>query len=238
MSVQPIGEDFVPYASANSVVLVIKQYRNRGLPEPLTSAGLEQIGAAPSMAHFALRALVFLGLIDESGHIKEEFTRLRRAASDDYPSILAEIIKKAYLSVFNVVDPAVDDARRIDDAFRAYEPAKQRKKMVALFMGLCEEAAILPSGTAKRRNTPGSTSRPRRGRQTPPQSAPTPEAPPPQAPPPPTPEGLHSALVGLIADLPTKGPKWSTVERNRWLAAFENNLNYAYPVENQEERGE
>ena len=232
--VRPVGEGYAPYASANSVVRIIQQYRSHGLPDPLAAVGLEQIGMPPSMASFALRALVFLGLIDEGGNIMAEFASIRRATTEEYPSVLAETIRKAYLHVFSVVDPAVHDATRVDDAFRIYEPAKQRRKMVALFMGLCEEAGLVSSGTAKRRNTSASTSRSKRERHNGHS-----ETPPPPPPPPPPALGLHPALAGLIADLPNKGPTWSTIERDRWLRAFENNLSYAYPAEDDEqERGE
>ena len=167
MVIKALSEHFAPYASANSVIKVIQQYRNHGLPDPLTQTGLEQIGQAPSMASFTLRSLVFLGLMDEGGNFTADFTRIRRANTDEYPGELGEILRKAYLQVFAVTNPAVHDATKIVDAFRPFEPAKQRDKMVGLFMGLCEEAGIVPVGTAKRRKTTTNTSRSRRPAATP-----------------------------------------------------------------------
>ena len=179
MVIQTLSENFAPYASVNSVLKVIQQYRDQGLSEPLTQTGLEQIGLPPSMASFTLRSLVFLGLMDEGGNITADFTRIRRASTDEYPSVLGEILRKAYLQVFAVSNPAVHDATKIVDAFRPFEPAKQRNKMVVLFMGLCEEAGIVPVGTAKRRKTTTNTSRSRRPAATPePPSVPEPISPP------------------------------------------------------------
>ena len=62
MVIKPLADEFAPYASANSVIKVIQQYRSHGLPDPLTQTGLEQIGLPPSMASFTLRSLVFLAL--------------------------------------------------------------------------------------------------------------------------------------------------------------------------------
>ena len=162
MVIKALADDFVPYASANSVIQVIKQYRDRGLQEPLTQTGLEQIGAPTSMASFTLRTLAFLGLMDEGGYFTTDFRRIRQANTTEYPAVLEEIIRKAYVRVFNIVDPAKQDVTSIVDAFRIFEPSKQRDKMVALFMGLCEEANIVPAGKAKRRNTTAGTSGPRR----------------------------------------------------------------------------
>ena len=77
--VKPLADDFAPYASANSVIKVVQQYRNHGLPDPLTQSGLEQIGLPSSMASFTLRSIVFLGLMDEGGNFTADFTRIRRA---------------------------------------------------------------------------------------------------------------------------------------------------------------
>ena len=228
MLVRATEEHFAPYSSASAVLGVIRQLRNRGLPDPLTTTALEAVGVPPSMTAFTLKALVFLGLIDESGNITAAFTRIRRATTEEYPGALAEVVRGAYLKVFTVVDPAIDGEVRITDAFREFEPAKQRDKMVRLFLGLCEEAGIVPKGTVGQRkiSTPG----PRQRREA------LPEVPddkgskalPP--PPPPPDKQLHAGVAGLIADLPSRGTRWEKVERDRWLAAFTNSLDYAYPA--------
>ena len=195
MVIKPLADEFAPYASANSVIKVIQQYRSHGLPDPLTQTGLEQIGLPPSMASFTLRSLVFLGLMDEGGNFTADFTRIRRATTEEYPTVLGDIVRKAYLRVFTVADPAVHDATRIEDAFRVFEPAKQRDKMVALFIGLCEEAGIVPTGTAKRRNT--TTSRPRRSAV--PQVGDQSKSPEVQSPPPLTPSNTQQEVVELAS---------------------------------------
>ncbi|MBI2867451.1 MAG: DUF5343 domain-containing protein [Chloroflexi bacterium] len=148
---RPIGENFAAYAPAKAVLDVIKRYRERGLPEPLTLDALEQIGVSNTMTSPCLKALRFLGLIDEGGNRTEVFERLRRASTEEYPQTLAEIVRNAYLPVFSIVDPAQDGDIAIADAFRRYDPANQRNKMIRLFLGLCEEAQIIPPRTGKRR---------------------------------------------------------------------------------------
>ena len=161
MVVRPIGDNFAPYAAPNNLTDVIRRFRDRGLPDPLNTAVLESVGIPPSMTAFTLRALVFLGLMDESGNITTAFNQLRKATVDEYPPALAEIVRMAYVHVFTVANPAADDEVKISDAFRIYEPASQRQKMVRLFMGLCAEAGIVAQGSVKKRMSNSTQVRPR-----------------------------------------------------------------------------
>ena len=139
---RPLSENFAPYASYKSVTQVIKRYRERGLPDPLTPEALQQVGVTASMASPTYRALLFLGLVDDAGAKTATFEKIRRATSDDYRPVLADAIRNAYADVFVVADPGKDNETAIADAFRGCDPANQRDKMVRLFIGLCEESGI------------------------------------------------------------------------------------------------
>ena len=154
-----LEENFVPYASAKSVIQVIKRYRERGLPDPLTLEALQQVGITASMASPTYRALLFLGLVDEAGAKTPAFESIRRATSDEYPLVLADAIRGAYSEIFIIADPAKDDASTIADAFRKYDPTSQRGKMVNLFVGLCEEAGITEPKTKRRTRGPATNTR-------------------------------------------------------------------------------
>lgn len=148
-------QSFAPYAPKKTVMAVVTRYRERGLPDPVTTGALEQVGVPASMAPRTLQALRFLGLIDEDGNRLEPFERLKRATTEEYPGQLAEIVRAAYLPVFTIVNPAEDGDVAVGDAFRQYEPSAQREKMVTLFRGLCEESGIIftqkrPARTAQR----------------------------------------------------------------------------------------
>lgn len=141
--VRPTKENFAPYAPTKAVIDVVRRYRERGLPDPLTATDLERVGVPMTMTGLTLKALVFLQLVDEGGNRCEAFESIRRASTNEYPEIFAEIIRKAYLPIFTIIDPAQDDEIAIADAFRRYDPANQRQKMIRLFRGLCEEAGII-----------------------------------------------------------------------------------------------
>lgn len=132
-----------PYAPANAVLDVIRRSRDRGLPEPVSLATLEQIGVSSGNAPRTLQALKFLDLLDNEGRHTDSFKRLSRATTEEYPNTLAEIIRAAYNSIFQIVDPAQDELTSIDDAFRGYTPPSQRDRMVKLFMGLSHEAGLV-----------------------------------------------------------------------------------------------
>ena len=144
---RPLTDNYMPYAPVKSVLQVIKRYHERGLPEPLTADVLQQVGVSTSLYSPVFRALLFLGLVDDSGMKTAKFENIRRSASNDFAATLADIVRQAYSPIFLIADPSQDDLTAISDAFRRYDPANQRDRMVRLFIGLCEEAEIIQPGT-------------------------------------------------------------------------------------------
>jgi hypothetical protein len=144
----------------------ITRFRDRGLPAPLTAQTLQTIGVAETMAPRTLQALRFLGLLDDDDNPTELFHRIKRASTDEYKGQLAEVIRSAYIRVFSIVDPAADGDIAVADAFRAFEPSKQRGKMVSLFRGLCAEADIIEQtrqrSTTRRPRTNSTQPRPKK----------------------------------------------------------------------------
>jgi hypothetical protein len=143
-----------PYARGEPVLKTLEHIRERGLPDTVTSATLERIGVGESNAYQTMQALKFLGIISgdaREGNPTEVCTRLHRATTEDYPNVLAEVIRDAYKPIFDVVDPAQAEDKRIEDAFRYYGPAGQRKRMLTLFMRLAGAAGIIPEEKARER---------------------------------------------------------------------------------------
>jgi hypothetical protein len=140
-----------PYAPVNNVLTVIRRLGERGLPDPLTLQELERIGIPAGNAPRTLAALRFLGLVDDDGGRTQALDRLGRASTQEYPEVLAEIVRAAYQSIFTVVVPGQDNEIALYDAFRYYHPEAQRNRMVTLFLGLCQEAGIVPGGPPQRK---------------------------------------------------------------------------------------
>lgn len=158
----PLADNFAPYAPVQNVMEFIKRKRERGLPNPVTSDTLEAIGIPKGNTSRTFQALKFLGLVDAENQQTAKLDRVARASSAEFQQVLAEAVKSAYGRVFTIVDPAQDDQTAVEDAFRQFEPAGQRRRMVTLFMSLCDEAGLVdsqrllsPPRKSERRRTKG-----------------------------------------------------------------------------------
>jgi uncharacterized protein DUF5343 len=157
-----IHEGPAPYAPTANVVRAIDHYREKA-PAVMSKELLMRLGYPDAYANRTLRALRMLDLITDDGTPTNAFVELQRASDEEFPARLEQVIRTAYGEVFETVDPATASESQIDTAFRFYTPQAQRDKMVALFMGLCDAAGMLPAEKAppKRamRVTSGSTPR-------------------------------------------------------------------------------
>lgn len=242
-----------PYASANSVLDVVRRFRDRGLPEPVGNATLEQIGISHGNVPRTLQALKFLNLLDDKGRHTDSFNRLRRATTDEYPNVFAEIIRSAYNSIFQIVDPAQDELTSIDDAFRGYSPPSQRDRMVKLFMGLSHEAGLVPEEklpkkqprARRQQSTKRPTSQSSQQRQTSSKEEPQrgePEGEKPKGEEPQREEPQHESedattdyrLIGvLIQQLPKEGT-WSKKRRDLWIQTMTSAVDLVVEIEEPE----
>lgn len=134
--------DFAPYAGPSTMISLLRKFRDSGLPWPMTAESLTHVGISEGNAPRTLAAFKFLGLVDEDGQRTKLMDSLGKASTDEYPEVLAEVVRSAYSYVFSIHDPATANEIQIADAFRNYSPEKQRSRMVALFMGLCKESKI------------------------------------------------------------------------------------------------
>ena len=217
VSDKPLASTFAPYASSKAVNHVIQRFRDTGLPDPLTLEGLERIGVSSTMTSTTFRAFRFLGFVDEGGNRLPEFEQLRRATAAEYQETLAEIIRRSYIEVFKIVDPAQDTYEQVQDAFRGFDPANQRQKMVRLFLALCEEAGIVPPQPKRHRASRKMQNQVRETAM--PISMPTPVTPLTSSPTASTQVRGYEVIDAIVAQLPDEG-KWSKARRDRWLAAM------------------
>lgn len=138
-----IGKDYKPYAPIGNVLSVIHRLRESGLPDELSINSIVRIGISEGNASRTVAALQYLGLIDEDGRRTKLMDALERSSSEEYPNVLAEILRQAYSDIFQIINPETDKEFQIIDSFRSFNPSKQRKRMVSLFIGLCQEAGLM-----------------------------------------------------------------------------------------------
>ena len=209
-----------PYAPVASVLKVMHGMRDRGLPEVIGLSALDSLGIPTGNQPRTLAALKFLRLVSGSDRRTDLFERLGRVGRDEYPGVVEEVVRAAYARVFEIRDPAQDDINQITDAFRQYDPSRQRVRMVTLFMGLCREAEIITSEQSARRRTVPSQPAQRRQRAARANGT----------------GGQRQAAASVSADLraihaivdqlPPEG-WWTKDRRERWLHMLEGAVDYA-----------
>lgn len=145
-----------PYASTGSIMKVIEKHRQVGL-QTMSLPRLQQIGVTEALAPRTMQALVYLGFYAEDGTVTAEFDALRKVAEYDFKPRLAALLREAYASVLEVLDPATATPLDVENAFRGFEPTGQLPRMVQLFMGLMIYAGVMPED---RRKAPPASNRP------------------------------------------------------------------------------
>jgi hypothetical protein len=198
-----------PYGPPANVRAIFRAWRDRGMPAVVTREWLERIGCSPNLATRNVHALRYLRLVDDDAQPTELAERLRVASADAYPAIVGAIVKTAYARIWAVCDPAVAGRRRIEDAFRLEQPAAQRARMVAFFLGLCAEAEILPRA-APDRIANRVTARP--AAQAAATVAPVTSLP--------ATGSVAPATSVLLAKFPDFDPAWSDQIKEKWFDAF------------------
>ncbi len=226
-----------PYAPAGVILDLVRRYREKGLPVPITAETLTRAGVTDSLNSRTLQALEVLDLMDAEGRPTPVFEGIRLAPESEYGARLGDWLRSAYADVLNFVDPATASDIEVRDAFRSYKPHGQQDRMVSLFLGLCEAAGLAPE-RKRRSQTPRTPSNNGAKAPRPPRA----EAHPSAAAPQPQPNavhgtahrhsvsGLHPALSGLLSGLPQSGETWTKSERDRFVHAFETVLDFCFPV--------
>lgn len=145
-----------PYAPTASVVKALDTYRETGLGGgPITPPLLARLSMGEEIARRVALSLKLLGLIDDDGQATPSLLKFKQAGSSEYKPLLAEILYEVYDPVFAVIgrDPSKKSPHEIEDAFRAFRPDSLRKRMVTLFLGLCEYAEIIEASPARTQTT-------------------------------------------------------------------------------------
>jgi hypothetical protein len=225
-----------PYAPAKTILDIVARHRDRGLPSPISPEVLGRAGIPESLLPRTIQALQTLDLITEAGLPTATFEGIRLAPEAEYKKRLEDWIKGAYADIFAFVDPAVDGETRIQDAFRSYQPAGQRMRMVTLFQGLCAAAGVLaekeksarapaPSFSPGMRAAAARVAKERfKGT---PQRSPKGQA-----------TDLPAPLAGLLASLPPEGEGWTKEARERFLTTFTAVLDFCFPITEDQDEGE
>lgn len=139
-------ESQAPYAPTDEVVKFLITYRDTGLGgQAIEPALLGRMGMGEEIARRVVMALRLLDLINEAGQPTANLTAFKEASSDAYKQVLADLLFDVYAPVFAITGKnlAEKTTAQIEDAFRTFKPDSLRKRMVTLFLGLCQYAEIV-----------------------------------------------------------------------------------------------
>jgi len=210
-----LSKDYAPYAFTGNVLDILHRLRDAGLPEIIDTQVVIRIGVSQGNSHRTVAALRFLGLIDEDGQQTEVTENLARASTEDYPSVLAEILRNGYSGIFEVINPSNTTEVQIFDAFRGYKPQSQWKRMAQLFIGLCQEAGLYEGEPATTQKSSPTFKRTKSSIRSSTNSA-----------------YWFSEFKHLLDKLPDQNdPSWDTDTKRRWLKALESLLDFLIDLE-------
>jgi hypothetical protein len=105
-------------------------------------AFLLQLGINDSMVPRTIRALEFLGFVQEDGQPTPLLTQYIEANDEDAQRLMHQAIVRSYAFVLRAINPAEDSRVKILNAFRPMKPQGQWDRMVTLFLGLCRAAGM------------------------------------------------------------------------------------------------
>jgi hypothetical protein len=94
-----------PYTSPENIERLIEKGRRNGLPPYLNGTYQTSLGISEGMIPRNLATLRFLGLIDGESAPTEQLQRVVTASDEEWRPILAAILRDAYPTVFQAVNP-------------------------------------------------------------------------------------------------------------------------------------
>ncbi len=158
--------EHAPYAPTDGVITVLNRYRDTGLGgQKITTDLIKRLAIGATVADRVVDTLRVLDLIDDEGTPTDAFVAFKQAHEDSYRDVFKGVLLDAYSPVFAVTGQDLSEKRPadIEHAFRSYRPESLRKRMVTLFLGLCQYAGLIDQAPVRPRGPrPGASATPKK----------------------------------------------------------------------------
>lgn len=131
-----------PYVSFQSVKTALAQFKEHVTPDRIDRSVLANFSGA--VGGQILTAFRFLGLTDDSGHSTDELRALVKAfGTDDWPTTLAAILRKAYAPIFSLNLQSCSPGQFMEKFKASYQGADEViRKSVTFFLNAASDAQI------------------------------------------------------------------------------------------------
>lgn len=216
-----------PYISFKTLVNLWQRLADDGFPARIDKSYLES--TAGGYATVVIASLRWLGFLHEDGSPSEALKAMVAADEADRKQLLADRLRDLYPGLEDKAKSNETQAQLLEYFSETWGlSGDTRRKGIAFYLAAAKWCGVKtgslwktpPSGTPGRR-TPASKSQ---------KTEQPDETPPPPPPVDPLVDGLSTALRGVLERLPAFGDRWTSRERDMFKRAFDNVLEWDYPV--------
>jgi len=145
------GPKSAPYPPGNSVEQFFERMQKAAKPAKVDVPLLRTYNIAPKNEAKVLRALMFLGLINEQGEPTSKFQDVQ-VTGEQFRTNLKAIVEKAYEGIFDAYGQIPDSWEDLENYFRInYPPPSVARNSARFFARMCSDAGLeLPPQIAER----------------------------------------------------------------------------------------
>lgn len=145
------GPKSAPYPPGNSMEQLFKRMQKAALPPKVDVALLKKYNIAPKNEPKVVRALKFLGLIDDKSEPTSKF-KLIQVTGEQFQTNLKTLIEEAYKDIFDTYGGIPESWEVLENYFRvSYDVPSVAYKSALFFVRMCLEAGLkLPPKIAER----------------------------------------------------------------------------------------
>lgn len=223
-----------PYVAFRSFANFLDWLEEGGVPSRIDRSfwGEKLSGGYGTQLMSALRFLGLLGTDDRPDPVLETMAKDR----EQRKTVLRELLRTHYRPALDGLDLERATLGELEERFRRYGlQGETHRKAVAFFVHAAQYAELPLSAhiirrTKTRRTNGGRPRRRQRTTQRPSAEAALPSQPESRS----SGLGLHPSLEALLGDLKRIGNSWTSAERERWVATFLSNVDWAYPVKEEQ----